>query len=275
MKPSAVRIVLVEPENPGNVGAVARSMANTGLSDLRLVSPGDWRTVEAWRMGWHAEDILEQARVFDTLDSALEGSTYVAGLSGRGVGRVPPITVRQMAGRLAELGVDDIVSLVFGCEANGLAERDLLACHQRVRIPSHPSQPSLNLAQAVMVAAYEVFLSIGDPRPDQPDTEAIERAPVEQTEPALVALRNAMVSLRFLSHQNPETRFSEWRDMFGRSGIRRREVKLMLALARRMEGAARIVERAKRLGLHRETAGAGDAPDKPDRPDRPDKIGRG
>lgn len=247
-----IRIVVVEPENPANVGAIARAMANTGLRELRLVRPGDWRTVEAWRMAWHAEDILEQTRVFQTFSAAIEKSTYVAALSGRDSARIPTIPTRELGSRVAKLGDDDIVSLVFGCETNGLSEKDLLECHQRVRIPSHPDQPSLNLAQAVMVAAHEMYLAVGDEPTANSNTGATELAPVDETEPALSALRDAMLEIGFLPTQNPEARFSEWRGLFGRAGIRKREVKLLLALARRIRGAARIVTRAKQLGIHRE-----------------------
>ena len=75
-------VVLVRPENPANVGSVARVMKNTGLSDLRLVDPGDFRTVEAWRTAWASHEILENVKVFGTLDEALRDSTMALALSG-------------------------------------------------------------------------------------------------------------------------------------------------------------------------------------------------
>ena len=89
---AAVRIVLVRPENSANVGAAARVVTNMGLAGLDLVSPGDWRTVETWRMAWRAEDTLEQARVFPALEEALTGAVYTAGLTGRPGHRVRPET---------------------------------------------------------------------------------------------------------------------------------------------------------------------------------------
>ena len=78
-----VRVVLVRPENSANIGAASRVIMNTGLDGLDLVEPGDWRTLEAWRTAWRAEDILEQARTFDTLADALKDAVYVAGFAGR------------------------------------------------------------------------------------------------------------------------------------------------------------------------------------------------
>ncbi len=232
------RIVLVRPENPANIGAVARVIANTGLAGLDLIAPGDWRTVEAWRMAWRAEDILEGARVFESLDQALEGAIYTAGLAGRPGSRVEPIPVRSMAEEIAALGPDAPVALVFGPESKGLTERELLRCQRRVHIPSHPAQPSLNLAQAVMVTAYELFVS----GPAQEETPSRDRAEQGDIERALGALRDAMLEIGFLPVQNPEARFVEWRELFGRAGLSPREVKLILALARRIRGARRAAK---------------------------------
>jgi len=234
---AVVRIVLVRPEHSANIGAAARAIANMGLGGLDLVSPRDWRTVEAWRMAWRAEDTLEQARVFDSLDGALAGSVYTAGLTGRSGGRVEPIPVRAMAEQITSLPDEEQVSLVFGPESKGLAEQDLLRCQRRVRIPSHPDQPSLNLAQAVMVTAYEVFVSSPVSRASASDHP--ERAEQGDVERAFGFLREAMLEIGFLPVENPEVRFVEWRELFGRAGISEREVKLILALARRIRGARR------------------------------------
>ncbi len=238
------RIVLVRPESPGNIGAAARAIANTGLAGLDLVSPGDWRTVETWRMAWRAEHILEQARVFNTLEEALRESVYTAGFAGRKAPRVQPITVREMAKEVATLEGDSPAALVFGCESKGLTEKDLLCCQRRVRIPTHRDQPSLNLAQAVMVAGYEVFVT-GSAAAEPPSTR--ERAETGEIERGFRSLREAMLDVGFLTVENAETRFSEWRELFGRAGLSPREVKLILALARRIRGA---------LGAARRSSGA-------------------
>jgi tRNA/rRNA methyltransferase len=233
-----VRVVLVRPEHSANIGAAARAIANMGLAGLDLVSPGDWRTVEAWRMAWRAEDALEQARVFETLEDALGGTVYTAGLTGRSGGRIRPISVRNMADEIARLPAASPVALVFGPESKGLTEQELLRCQRRVRIPSHPDQPSLNLAQAVMVAAYEVFVTGVAPDDSRP-----ERAPQDQMERALTSLREAMLEIGFLPDDNPEARFVEWRDLFGRAGLTEREVKLVLALARRIRGVRKAARK--------------------------------
>ncbi len=156
-----VRVVLNRPESASNVGAVARVISNTGLSGLDLVQPCDFRTVEAWRMAWRSEDVLEQVRVFDSLEAARADAAYVAGFAGREGRKVDPITPRQMAAEIAALDAGAGAAIVFGCESRGLTEEELGLCQRRVRIPSHPRQASLNLAQAVMVAAYEILRRLG------------------------------------------------------------------------------------------------------------------
>ncbi|HXV63341.1 MAG TPA: TrmH family RNA methyltransferase [Vicinamibacteria bacterium] len=236
---SLVRIVLHRPQNPANVGAAARVVANTGLQGLDLVDPCDYRTVEAWRMAWGAEDILEQTRVFVTLEEALADCVYVAALVGRRPRRVEPITARAMASEVSELASDARVALVFGCESKGLTEEELCLCQRRVRIPSHPRQPSLNLAQAVMVAAYEVLVARSGGAAPPP------RAPHGDAHRALSKLKDAFLEIGFLPSQNPEARFVEWRELFGRAGLTPREVKLLLALGRRIANTGRAANRAR------------------------------
>lgn len=235
-----IRAVLVHPESPANIGAVARVLMNTGLDGLDLVAPGDWRTVEAWRMGWRAEDILEQARVFDSLEQALTDAVYVAGFAGRTGMRVAPITPKAMASEVAALDDAARVALVFGCESTGLTENDLRRCHRRVSIPTHERQPSLNLAQAVMIAGYEIFLA------ESPTQGPPERAPNEDVERALVNLQEAFLEVNFLTPDNAGTRFASWRELFGRAGLTPNEVHLVLALARKIKNVGRIAREARK-----------------------------
>ena len=139
------------------MGAAARVVRNTGLEGLDLVAPGDWRTLECWRTAWNAQAVLEQARVFEDLRSALHGCTVAVAFSGRRGDAVPALDVRELAGRLAALPREDGAALVFGPEASGLTLSEMALCGLRAFIPSHPAQPSLNVAQAALIAAYELM----------------------------------------------------------------------------------------------------------------------
>ncbi len=213
---------------------MARVAANTGLDSVRLVQPGDWRTVEAFRMAWQAEDMLEQAAGFDSLPEAVADCRYVAGLSGRGGDRVRHLTPRELGREIAALPAESDAAVVFGNESSGLTLEERAICQRQVRIPAAPQQPSLNLAQAAMVAAYEIFLGGRDPVDPEPP-----RAESELAERALAALRDAMLSVGFLNRDKPEARFAEWRELFGRRGVTEREARLLLAFARRVRHAGR------------------------------------
>ena len=236
-----VRVVLVRPENHSNIGASARAIMNMGLGGLDLVDPGDFRTIETWRTAWRAEEILEQARVFPDLATAVADCVYVAGFVSRSGMIVEPITVREMAGDFESLESNSRVALVFGCESHGLSEVELRQCQRRVYIPSHQRQPSLNLAQAVMVAGYEIFLATGTGPVSKP------RAPYQIVQTSLDKLEDAFVDLGFLTKESAPTRFSEWREMFGRAGLTTRESRIIMALARKIKNIGRIVKGSKTL----------------------------
>jgi tRNA/rRNA methyltransferase len=229
----AFRIVLVRPETPANIGAVARVVRNAGLLGLDLVAPGDWRTVECWRTAWGAQDVLEGARVFADLSHALADATYVAALSGRERGGTPVIDVRDMAAEAAQLAPDEAGALVFGPETTGLSLEELARCGRRVRIPSHADQPSLNLSHAVMVAAYEVF------RAKRRSAPGSRRATGLEKEHLLGLLREGLLAIEALPSRDTDGYFQEWQALFSRADLTPKEVRLLEHMARKMVKAAR------------------------------------
>jgi tRNA/rRNA methyltransferase len=223
-----VRVVLVRPESPVNVGAAARIVRNTGLAGLDLVDPGDWRTVECWRTAWGAHEVLEQARVFPDLDSAVAGAGYVVGFTGRREGGVPGLDVRDAAAEVAGLAAEESAVLVFGPETSGLTQDEMAACGRRAVIPTHPDQPSLNLSHAVMVAAYEVFRARVRVPPGP------RRATHAEKETLLELLRMGLGALGALPPDNTESYFREWREMVQRADLTPRELRLLEHMARKM-----------------------------------------
>jgi tRNA/rRNA methyltransferase len=228
MSGSVIRVVLVRPESPANVGAVARVVRNTGLDGLDLVVPGDYRTVEAWRTAWGAQDALEQARSFADLAAAVENATRVVAFTGRHERGVPVQDVRELAAELAALGPEERAALVFGPETSGLTLDELALCGRRVRIPTDPAQPSLNLSHAVMVAGYEVFRA-GARTPPGPRLAAHG-----EKERMLSLLRAGLRSIEALPAVNTDGYFREWQALFQRVDLTRRELRLLEHMARKM-----------------------------------------
>lgn len=159
---SRTRFVLVRPHYPENVGAAARAMKTMGITELVLVKPGRLAVPDhemAYKMAVKSWDVLGAARIMPTLESALVEAQVVFGTtSHRGVSGV--LTARraaEVAAERAEAGAS--LAFVFGNEKTGLSEEESALCELRVRIPMAADQPSVNLAQAVQIMAYELFLA--------------------------------------------------------------------------------------------------------------------
>jgi TrmH family RNA methyltransferase len=217
----------VRPETAANVGAVARVVRNTGLQGLDLVEPGDWRTVEAWRTAWGAQDLLETARAFDTLAEAVSEAAYVVALSGRREGG--ELDVRDMAAEVASLAGDQPAALVFGPETAGLTLAEMAVCGRRARIPADPGQPSLNLSHAVMVAAYEVHRAVSRGAPAGP-----RRATHGEKQRLLGLLREGLEAVGALTGARADAYFQEWTSLVQRSDMSPDEARLVEHAARRM-----------------------------------------
>jgi tRNA/rRNA methyltransferase len=230
-----LRIVLVRPETSANVGACARLVRNTGAQGLDLVAPGDWRTVDCWRTAWGAPDVLEEARVFGDLGSALRGVSLAVALTGRRSTGPPVADVREAAAEIAGLAGDEAAALVFGPETHGLTNDEIALCGRRATIPSHPAQPSFNLSHAVAIAAYEVF------RATRPVAVAAgPRATHDQKERLLERLREGLVAVEALPRANADRYFADWRALVQRADLTAKELKLLEHLARKMGRRARV-----------------------------------
>jgi TrmH family RNA methyltransferase len=228
-----VRVVLVRPEAPANVGAAARALRNAGLQELVLVDPGDWRTVECWRTAWGAHEVLEEARVFPELGAALAGAEYVVALSGKAKRGARILDVRDMAGEVAALPAGATAALVFGTEACGLTDDELAVCGRRALIPAHSGQPSLNLSHAVMVAGYEVFRARARSWPAGP-----RRATHDDKSELIALLRRGLLAIGALPAANTDGYFEAWRTLFQRADFTPAEVRLLEHMARKMIATA-------------------------------------
>src|SRR5690606_37863173 len=148
---SGPRIVLVRTKESANVGAAARAMLNFGLSDLWLVAPRCRIDNRAYALASHAEEVLKTATTVDDLSEALAGRTLVAGTSAR-PRKAENYLVRSPREAAPQLGAGSAV--LFGPEDHGLSNDELTLCQLHVVIPTRDFS-SLNLAQAVLVVAYE------------------------------------------------------------------------------------------------------------------------
>jgi tRNA/rRNA methyltransferase len=226
-----VRIVLVRPRNPENLGAVARVMRTLGLDDWAIAALGTHDFAAARRVAVHAEDLLDRPRVVATLDEAVADCAWVVATSSRpvrGKRRLAPDEVAREA--LARAG-EGTIAIVFGDERSGLTNAEVDRCDDLSAIPSEAEQPSLNLAQAVLVYAWELRRAAlrAAPAPrrrgDAAGATDAELAEVEE------ALRGALRAGGFLA--GPERHAV--RDLAAtlrRARLSRREARLWLAALR-------------------------------------------
>jgi TrmH family RNA methyltransferase len=157
-----IRIVLVAPSHPGNIGAVARAMKNMALEELVLVRPKEFPHSEAVARASGADDILAQARVVDTVAEALGGCGFVAATTSRDRDQnFRVLDVRDAAERIVAEATRAPAAVLFGAERTGLTNEDLEAAHVLVRIPANQAYSSLNLAMAVQLVSYELFRARG------------------------------------------------------------------------------------------------------------------
>jgi TrmH family RNA methyltransferase len=157
-----IRIVLVEPSHPGNIGAVARAMKNMGLERLVLVQPRQFPHSEAIARASGADDVLANARVAATVAEAVAGCGLIVATTSRPRDQYFHVAdVRDAADRVLRESTRGPAAVLFGSERAGLTNEQLEAAHLLIRIPASESYPSLNLAMAVQIVAYELFRARG------------------------------------------------------------------------------------------------------------------
>lgn len=225
-----IRVVLVEPSHPGNVGAVARAMKTMGLSSLWLVRPQGLPSAEATARASGADDLLHRARHADSLGEALTGCTVVAGSSARRRGiEWPEQGPRECARTLVAGAGTDPVALVLGRERSGLTNGELEQCNLLVRIPANPEYSSLNLAAAAQVFCYELrqaFLEEGE-APAQEREPFDAPATHDQVSGLLAHLEQVLVQTHFLDPAEPKFLMRRMSRLFRRADLEKTEVNIL------------------------------------------------
>jgi len=237
--PSQVEIVLVRPSRPGNVAAACRAMKNMGLRTLWLVGARPVPADDASRaLAYGAWDVLDAARRADSVLEAVAGSLAIVGTTALAV--ADACSPRQLAVESHALAGAGRLSLVFGPEATGLTAAERALCHRLVRVPTDEAQPSLNLAQAVLLLAYELRLAHLAAATAAVAREPEARASAGEVEQAIGELREALVEIGYLDPQNPDRILAELRGLVTRARPSPREIVLLRGLAHQAAWAGRI-----------------------------------
>lgn len=224
-----VRFVLVEPREAGNVGAAARAMKNFGFTEMAIVGavPTVEPVAEWWASG--AEDVVRGALRFPDLRAAVaDAHTVVATTAARARTVERPLEPAEVGALHASLGEHQRLALVFGREDRGLTAEELAACGRTAVIPTSEMHPTMNLAQAVAIFAWEMK-----------ETRAAGAAPRELAEAGSLerlheAARELLLEAGFLDSDNPDRIYADLRAIAARSELDAREVTILLGIVRQL-----------------------------------------
>lgn len=230
-----IRIVLINTQFPGNIGAIARAMKNMGLSRLYLVNPGCQLDKEAYIRATSATNILENAVVADTLSEVISDCTLVVGTSTRDRGMsLPLLTARESGEKIALEAATEQVALVFGQESCGMQGEDLQQCNFHAYIPANPEYSSLNLAAAVQTFCYEIFQasSVARTRP----RDYVYRYPKnEEMEYFYQHLEQVLTGVNFIIPQHPGQIMQRLRRLFNRARPDEKELNILRGILSAVE----------------------------------------
>jgi len=240
-------VVLVEPQLGQNIGTAARAMANFGLTRLRLVKPRDgWPDIQATRAASGADAVLDGVRLFDTLEAAIADCQFVLATTARAHDQAKPVVgpeaaAREIAPRVAE---GQNVAVVFGRERWGLENHEVGLADRIVTFPVNPAFASLNLAQAVLVIAYEYFKLAGGGA--LPFTMAVRSPPAgkQQLFAFFESLESELEKVEFFRPpEKRETMTINLRNIFARMQPSQQDVQtlhgVIMAIAEGRKGPAR------------------------------------
>jgi len=230
-----ITFILVRPRYPGNIGSAARALKNMGFSKLSVVRPSVLPThPEARRLAVGAEPLLKKTKVFETIEEATRGLHFLVGTSRRtGKYRQDFVLLPELA---AHLPIGQKIGILFGAEERGLTNRELAYCHLVATIPANPDFPSLNLAQAVVVTAYELAhrMNLGANEDKNSYRNVLELASVDKIEGMFQHLEKMLAQIGFFPHKNAFHMMRTIRQLFGRTGLTDREVRIIRGICRQV-----------------------------------------
>jgi tRNA (cytidine32/uridine32-2'-O)-methyltransferase len=238
---SHIKIVLVETSHPGNIGAIARAMKNMAMDNLCLVNPKIFPSADATSRASGADDILAAAKVYETLPEAIADCQLVLGASARcRTISWPELTPRECAEKVIIKEPGNKVAILFGRENSGLKNHELDLCHYLLRIPCNSEYSSLNIAAAVQVVCYELFVATGVQEKSQiGDKGEIPLATAEQMESFYGHLHQALVDIGFMHTDKSKSIMRRLRRIYNRIHLDTKELDILRGILRMSQGNKR------------------------------------
>jgi len=231
---SNFKVVLVETSHPGNIGAVARAMKNMNMNQLRLVTPKHFPHADATARASGADDVLKHASIHNTLQEAIADCQIVLGASARDrTISWPSFTARECAEKWVNAPQKANIALVFGRENSGLKNHELDLCHFLLRIPCNQEYSSLNLAAAVQVVCYELFMASGQELVSEIGDQGEDPlANAEQMEGFYQHLQQTIADIGFLQPERSKSIMRRLRRIFNRTQLDTKELDILRGILR-------------------------------------------
>ena len=231
---SNFKVVLVETSHPGNIGAVARAMKNMNMDQLRLVTPKHFPHADATARASGADDVLKHASIHASLQDAIADCQIVLGASARDrTISWPSFTARESAEKWVNAPQKANIALVFGRENSGLKNHELDLCHFLLRIPCNQEYSSLNLAAAVQVVCYELFIASGQELVSEIGDQGEDPlASAEQMEGFYQHLQQTIADIGFLQPERSKSIMRRLRRIFNRTQLDTKELDILRGILR-------------------------------------------
>jgi len=231
---SHIKIVLVETSHPGNIGAVARAMKNMSMTNLCLVAPKIFPSAEATSRASGADDILAHAHVYESLQAAISDCELVIGASARSrTISWPEISPRECAELSSTKDADQKVAIIFGRENYGLKNHELDLCHYLLRIPCNTEYSSLNIAAAVQVVCYELFVATHTQTPVTiGDIDKNTKATAVQMESFYTHLTETLSDIGFMHPDKSNSIMRRLRRIYNRTQLDTKELDILRGILR-------------------------------------------
>lgn len=227
-----IRVVLVNPQDSKNIGAVCRVIKTMDITSLYIVGGADIDFDQAAVLAIHAEDLLKKAVILSSLKEAVQDAVLVAGITRRrGKKRKYfALSPEALADKIAS--IEGVIALVFGNEISGLNDQDLSLCHLAVKIPSSNLFPSLNLSHAVQIITYQIFKALSGP------DAGTRYSPIKgaQLDYLMKVVLGSLKNIGFFTQVGQRGMGVFLRDIFARAALSGQEAKRMEALFRKISG---------------------------------------
>jgi len=226
-----IKIVFVEPENPGNIGALARVMKNFGFKELILVNPQcDPLSQDARNRAKHANDVLKNAKLVKTIDDI--NADYLVGTTAKlgtdyNIQR-SPLNPKQMAEKVRSIKND--VAILIGREGKGLYNEEIALCDFIVNIPSSKEYPALNASSAASILLYELFVAKNEGKIH----ESFKAASDADKKQILKIMDSVFDGLEFATEEKKETQRVVWKKILGKSMLTRREAFAVMGFLKKL-----------------------------------------